>query len=185
MGCRSHPRCCSRRNPTTLRCASSGPPSRNLHEEEGRRRKHQPRATLQRDGTNRSANEETLIKGTAPAGLWRRRVVLRTNSAGPDPDGGGDHAQGRRHRLVVLARAPGRHGGAAGVPGFGVLGFWSEAEASRGREGWRRKERGKAGLAALRKLAACFMHRAKAGRAAGRERERNGRGASIGRRVSV
>jgi hypothetical protein len=27
--------------------------------------------------------------------------------------------------------------------GFRDLGFWSEAEASRGREGWRRKERGK------------------------------------------
>lgn len=59
--------------------------------------------------------------------------------------------------------------------GFRDLGFWSEAEASRGREGWRMKERGKAGLAALRKLAACFMHRAKAGRAAGREREKRAR----------
>jgi hypothetical protein len=92
--------------------------------EERQASRHHPRATLQRDESNR---ERGNIKETAPAGLWRRRVVLRTNSAGLHPDAGGNHAQAHRHLPGVVpaphpvAPAPGRHGGAAGVSRFGVL----------------------------------------------------------------
>jgi len=84
----------------------------------------------------------------------------------------------------VLARAPGRHGGAVGVPGFvgGFLGFWSAVRRRLPGEG-RLEEEGegkKAGLAALRKLADFKQGEPREER----ERERRGSGASIGRRVS-